>query len=95
MKAVLLVLSGDPARAHENLSALIPEAAIASLLRSEVEQTSYLKRLEILRRMRPDVFVVATERLAWQRGQNALLLFGALAGARRVMLVDSSGDIRE
>ena len=95
MKAVLLVLSGDPARAHDNLSALIPEAAIASLLRSEVEQTSYLKRLEILRRMRPDVFVVATERLAWQRGQNALLLFGALAGAHRVMLVDASGDIRE
>jgi glycosyltransferase involved in cell wall biosynthesis len=95
MKAVLLVLSGDPARARESLSALIPEANIASLVRSEVEQTSYLKRLEILRRLRPDVFVVATERLAWQRGQNALLLFGALAGAQRVMLLDTSGEVRE
>jgi glycosyltransferase involved in cell wall biosynthesis len=95
MKAVLLVLSGDPARAHENLSAQISEAQIEILPRSAVEQSSYLKRLEILRRLRPDVFVVATERLAWQRGQNALLLFGALAGAQRVMLIDASGEIRE
>jgi glycosyltransferase involved in cell wall biosynthesis len=95
MKAILLVLSGDPASARENLHALLPEAEIESVLRSEVENSTYLTRLRILRALRPDVFVVATERLGWQRGQNTLLLFGALAGARRVILFDAHGDSRE
>jgi glycosyltransferase involved in cell wall biosynthesis len=41
------------------------------------------------------VFAVSTERLVWQRGQNALLLFGALAGAGRVVLLDAHGAFRE
>jgi glycosyltransferase involved in cell wall biosynthesis len=41
------------------------------------------------------VLVIATERLAWQRGQNALMLFGALAGARRFILLDARGGMRD
>jgi glycosyltransferase involved in cell wall biosynthesis len=96
MKAVLLVLSGDPVRARESLRrALSAEAEIENLSRAEVEGSSYAERLSRLRALRPDVFAVSTERLAWQRGQNALLLFGALSGARRIILMDTDGALRE
>jgi glycosyltransferase involved in cell wall biosynthesis len=94
MKAVLLVLSGDPANALERFRSLYPEAEIENLARAEIETSNYRQRLKALRAHRPDVFAVATERLAWQRGQNALLLFGALAGAHRVVLLDTFGDTR-
>jgi glycosyltransferase involved in cell wall biosynthesis len=94
MKAVLLVLSGDPTNARERFRSLYPKAEIEILARAEIETANYRQRLKVLRAHRPDVFVVATERLAWQRGQNALLLFGALAGAHRVLLLDAYGDVR-
>src|SRR5437764_718845 len=95
MKAVLLVLSGDHVHARERLRALAPEAEIEILSRAEVESSSYVARLKALRARRPDVFAISTERLAWQRGQNALALFGALAGAKTVLLFDSHGGMRE
>ena len=95
MKVVLLVLSGDTAPALERLRARYPRSEIQSLSRDEIEQSNYRRRLKTLRALRPDVFAVGTERLAWQRGQNALLLFGAMAGARRVVLIDAHGDVRE
>jgi glycosyltransferase involved in cell wall biosynthesis len=95
MKVVLLILSGDPTGARERLHMLFPEAEIESLARAEVESSTYRKRLKALRARRPDVFVIATERLAWQRGQNALMLFGALAGASRFILLDTRGDMRD
>lgn len=94
MKAVLLVLSGDPANALARFRSIYPEAEIENLGRAEIETSNYRQRLKALRAHRPDVFAVATERLAWQRGQNALLLFGALAGAHRVVLLDTFGDAR-
>jgi glycosyltransferase involved in cell wall biosynthesis len=49
----------------------------------------------LLRSQRPEVFAVATERLPWQSGQNALMVFGVLGGAHRVLLFDPSGNSRE
>jgi glycosyltransferase involved in cell wall biosynthesis len=95
MKIVLLVLSGDPAAARERLCERYPQAEIENLSRDEIEKLGYAERLKSLRARQPGVFAVATERLAWQRGQNALLAFGALAGARRVVLLDAHGDVRE
>jgi len=95
MKVVLLVLSGDPAAAHESVRLLFPEAEIENLPRALIENAPYRQRLRALRKLRPEVFVIATERLAWQRGQNALLLFGALAGARRVILRGAGGSMRD
>ena len=95
MKAVLLVLSGDPESARERLHELHPGAEVDRLSRDEVENSSYRRRLQVLRARSPDLFAVATERLAWQRGQNALMLFGVLAGARRVILIDAYDDARD
>jgi glycosyltransferase involved in cell wall biosynthesis len=89
MKVVLLALSGDSARCHAKLVSLYPDASIEAISRSEFETGSVGKRLASLRARAPDVFAIATERLAWQRGQNLFMLFGALAGAREVVMIDS------
>jgi glycosyltransferase involved in cell wall biosynthesis len=89
MKVVLLALSGDSARCHAKLAELYPQASVEAISRGEFETGSASKRLALLRARRPDVFAIATERLAWQRGQNLFMLFGALAGAREVIMIDS------
>jgi glycosyltransferase involved in cell wall biosynthesis len=94
MKIVLLVLSGDPDQARAWLQQSYPGAVIESIPRDQLESNAPLGRIRALRSLRPEIFAVATERLAWQRGQNALLLFGALSGARRVVMIDASGDSR-
>jgi len=93
MKVVLLSLSGDSARCRENLAQLYPQAIIETISRAQFENGSLTKRLAALRAQRPQVFAIATERLAWQRGQNLFMLFGALAGAREVLLIDSHGGV--
>ncbi len=92
MRVVLLALSGVSAR--DKLTQLYPEALIESISRSEFENGSLLKRLAALRARRPDVFAIATERLSWQRGQNLFMIFGALAGAREVVMIDAHGGVR-
>jgi glycosyltransferase involved in cell wall biosynthesis len=95
MKIVLLVLSGDPEQAREWLQQQYPGAGIEDISRSQLESSGPLGRIRALHSLRPDIFAVATERLAWQSGQYDLLLFGTLAGARRVVLFDASGNNRE
>jgi len=92
MKLVLLVLSGDSSLARTKLTTTYPQAEIQIISRSDIEGTGLSTRLRKLRALRPDLFVIATERLRWQRGQQAFMLFGALAGAREVIMLDSYGD---
>jgi glycosyltransferase involved in cell wall biosynthesis len=95
MKIVLLVLSGEASRARDALLERYPQAKIEEMSRSQLESGGMARRLSALRALRPNVFAVATERLAWQRGQHAFLLFGALAGARRTIILDAHGAWRE
>lgn len=92
MKVVLLALSGNTAR--DKLIELYPQAEIESISRTEFETGSVMKRLATLRARRPDVFAIATERLAWQRGQDLFMIFGALAGTREVVMIDAHGGLR-
>jgi glycosyltransferase involved in cell wall biosynthesis len=93
MKVVILALSGNLSRAYERLATRYPGAAVETVSRSEVETGTLTERLGMLRSRHPDVFVIATERLAWQRGQNLFMLFGALAGAREVLMIDAHGGL--
>ncbi|MDX6499019.1 MAG: hypothetical protein QOG23_2279 [Blastocatellia bacterium] len=95
MKIVLLVLRGDQERVREWLQKKHPGADILDISRGELESSTPLGRIRALHSLRPDIFAIATERLAWQSGQNDLLLFGALAGARRVVLIDANGNSRD
>ena len=92
MKVVLLVLSGDASQIEEKLYAKFPHTQAQLISRTDFEGSSVTTRLRKLRALRPDIFVIATERLRWQRGQHAFMLFGALAGAREVIMLDSHGD---
>jgi glycosyltransferase involved in cell wall biosynthesis len=94
MKIALLVLSGESARARAQLEQRYPNAQIEVVPRDELEQMSAARRLSAVRALHPDIFAVATERLAWQRSQNPIMAFGALV-ARRTILLDSYGDIRD
>jgi glycosyltransferase involved in cell wall biosynthesis len=91
MKVVLLALSGDLSRWQDKLIELYPECSINLISRAEFETGGHIKRLRSLRALRPDVLAIATERLPWQRGQNLFMLFGALAGAREVLMLDAHG----
>lgn len=96
MKTVLLVLGGDPGRAREWLLKKYPGAGIEQISREQLEAAAPLARFRALRSLRPDIFAVVTERLGWQQGQNLLLMFGAIGGAREVILFDSFGtELRE
>jgi len=95
MKIALLVLSGDPDQARAWLQKNYPGASIENISRGQLESSTPLGRIRALHSLRPEVFAVATERLAWQSGQNDLLLFGTLAGARRVVLIDAGSNSRE
>ncbi|HEY6189705.1 MAG TPA: glycosyltransferase [Pyrinomonadaceae bacterium] len=95
MKVILLALDGDRDRTREHLRELYPSAEIEEITRAEIETGSPARRLASLRALRPDIFAVSTERLQWQRGQNTLLLVGALAGAERSLLLDNHGARRE
>jgi hypothetical protein len=92
MKVVLLVLSGDPLTAHNKLTSDYPDAHIEIIPRSEIEGHGFSARLKKLRSLHPDIFAIATERLQWQRGQHLFMLFGALAGARTVIMLDAHGS---
>lgn len=94
MKVLLLTLSGDPEKAHAILERRYIDAAIVPFPRSAIETGSMGSRLGALRAARPDVFAVMTESCAWQYGQDALMLFGALGGARESLIVDAAGEIR-
>ena len=92
MKVVLLVLSGDPLTAQKKLTADYPDAQIQIIPRNEIERHGLSARLKKLRSLHPDIFAIATERLQWQRGQHFFMLFGALAGARDVIMLDAHGS---
>ncbi len=96
MKVALLALNDDARAAVETLLSRYPQAVVEEISRREIESLSgFAARLSFLRARRPDIFAVSTERLAWQRGQNAFLLFGALAGARRTIILDTHGGVRD
>jgi glycosyltransferase involved in cell wall biosynthesis len=95
MKVVLLDLSDDPDRARNALRQKYPDSVIEEITRPQIESLKSSQRVSALRALSPEIFAVATERLAWQRGRNAFLLLGALAGARVSVMFDSHGDWRQ
>jgi len=95
MKIALLMLSGDPARAREELQRRYSRSTVETIGREDFQTASPAQRLRIVRALDPDIFAIATERLAWQRGPNAFLLLGALAGADVTVIFDMHGSWRE
>jgi glycosyltransferase involved in cell wall biosynthesis len=95
MKVVLLPLSGSQDRPVDYLRSRFPAAEVELFPRSRLESGSLANRVAALRERRPDIFAVSTESLRFQWGQDAFLLFGALAGAQRLIVLDCRGSIRD
>src|SRR3989442_6897694 len=95
MKVVLLVLSGDADRARDALRQKYPDAAVEEITRAQIELFGLSQRVSAVRALSPEIFAVATERLAWQRGQDAFLLLGALAGTHTSVILDSHSGWRQ
>jgi glycosyltransferase involved in cell wall biosynthesis len=95
MKIALLMLSGDPTGALEELQRRYPNSTIQTIGRDAFQSASPAQRVRIVRALYPDIFAVATERLVWQRGPDAFLMLGALAGADASVIFDVYGGWRE
>lgn len=95
MKIALLTLSGDPNRALEELQRRHPDSTVETIGRDTFQSASPTQRVRIVRALHPDIFALATERLVWQRGLNAFLLLGALAGANVSVIFDMYGGWHE
>jgi glycosyltransferase involved in cell wall biosynthesis len=95
MKVVLLVLSGDSETAAAIFRARLVPDDLEIITRADLEGSGLRRRLRSIRARLPDILAVFTERLIWQRGQNAFLIFGAASGARKTILFDRHGDWRE
>jgi glycosyltransferase involved in cell wall biosynthesis len=99
LRAVLLDLAGDAARARAWLGEYAPEAEIVTLDKAELKAGSkrdILARLRALRAGRPvDLFAIFCNRLDLQPARALMLLFGRMAGSRRVAIADMRGDVVE
>jgi glycosyltransferase involved in cell wall biosynthesis len=95
MNAVLITLSGSAATARRWLKDHRPDVGIVELPRSVLDKGSLRTRVMAIRRESPEVLLIMVEGLPWQYGQDALLYLGALAGAKRSILLDSRGRVRD
>ncbi|HEV8139340.1 MAG TPA: glycosyltransferase [Pyrinomonadaceae bacterium] len=95
MKIALLMLSGDLNRALEELQRRHRDSTVETIGREAFQSASPAQRVRIVRALHPDIFAVATERLIWQRGQDAFFLLGALAGADVSVIFDMHRGWRE
>lgn len=94
MRVLLLTLSGDPELARGAIRIRWPGAEIVPLERRVLDRGGLTAPFLTARQMRPDVFVVMTESIDWQYGQDALTFFGALAGAKSSFIIDPRGRAR-
>ncbi|MCI0487351.1 MAG: glycosyltransferase family 4 protein [Blastocatellia bacterium] len=89
--ALLLDLSGDKRAADEWAARHLKGLEIKPLNKADLKWESTASALARVRALAPDTFAVFTSSLDRQSARSALILFGALAGARRIVIGDRSG----
>jgi glycosyltransferase involved in cell wall biosynthesis len=92
-KVLLLDLSGDERSAYEWANRHFPDAQIHPLNKADLKWRSKGEALATIRAARPHTFALYTTNFDLQASQGAMMLFGALAGARRVVFGDSLGRL--
>lgn len=91
-RVVLLDLAGDAARARAWAETLVPGAPVLALDKAELKAGSKREALAELRRGGPHaLFAIYCNRLDMQPGRALMMLFGWIAGARRVCIGDMEG----
>jgi len=89
--ALLLDLSSDGGDAIEWASALLPDVEIKQIDKVDLKWKSKREALARVQSLGPEVFCVLTSDLNMQRGLSSLMLFGVIAGARRIVIGDRQG----
>ena len=89
--AHLLDLSGNEQAARHWAAANLSSFRVQVLNKAELKWSSKRAALSRLRALKPNAFAIFTDNLKLQSSRSAMLLFGSLAGARRVILADSNG----
>lgn len=88
---VLLDLSEDKGAARLWASNRFPGSEIKTLDKSDLRRGSKREILDRIRALKPDTFAFFTSDLDLQSVRSAMILFSALAGARRIVLEDHAG----
>jgi len=91
--AVLLDLSGDKNAALQWARDRLGDATVNVINKAELKWTSKLEGIKRVRALAPDSFSIFTSDLNTQSGVRALMVFGVLAGARRVTIADKTGRV--
>ena len=87
----LLDLSEDKGAARLWASSRFPGSEIKTIDKSDLRRGSKREILDRVRALKPDTFALFTSDLNLQSVRSAMILFSALAGARRVVLEDRAG----
>ncbi len=88
---LLLDLSGDKRAADAWASERFPGSEIQPINKTDLKWGSKREALARVRAIRPDTFAVFSADLNLQSAPSAIVLFSALAGARRVVIEDGAG----
>lgn len=89
--ALLLDLSGDEKASRRWADEHLSNSTIQSINKADLKWGSKREALRRLRAIAPRVFAVFTADLDSQSARGSIVLFGILAGARRVILADKNG----
>jgi glycosyltransferase involved in cell wall biosynthesis len=89
--ALLLDLSGNEDAARQWASQQFPDQPIQSINKVDLKWGSKREALAKIRALAPDSFAIFTSNLNLQSARGSMILFGALAGARRIVFGDGFG----
>jgi glycosyltransferase involved in cell wall biosynthesis/O-antigen/teichoic acid export membrane protein len=90
-RALLLDLSNNPAAAQAWAEHNLAPSEIQLIAKTDLKWGSRLAALRLVRSRKPQIFAVLCADLATQSAVSSIQVFGALAGARVVILADVSG----
>jgi glycosyltransferase involved in cell wall biosynthesis len=90
---LLLDLSGNEQSAYEWASRLFLHQQIQPLKKAELKWSSKREALTNVRALKPATFAIFTNDLNLQSARCSMILFGALAGARRIVFGDDKARL--
>ena len=91
--AVLLDLAGDKNAALQWARDRFGDATVNLINKADLKWTSKREGVRRVRALSPDLLSIFTSDLNAQSGVRALMVFGVLAGARRVTIADKTGRV--
>lgn len=93
--ALLLDLSGEKQAAEEWAASRLEDRELREISKADLKWRSKRESLSHIRSLAPETFAVFASDLQAQSTRGAMALFGALTGARRIILGDSTGRTLE